>query len=940
MKKRINRYGKGVMLTLLVSVGTMFVGCSDELFDESEGKQSFIRFNVSTTQMEESRGCSRSVASGARGNAVLAAEGKLEEKPLYVHEEKMGCISAHNNIKKAKSRGSFVTDDNFFSKFRVMGKDNNENDLLGGWQTISEISNWQSISGWPKDADNMRFWAYAAPDEAIANNVVSADTESSYYWQPSINYIPPLDVDQQVDLLYAQSHLYRGNSYETVDLQFEHITSAIRFAVDQLPAGTVIEEIKLSNIKSGAWYNKGYESNEDAFQGWTIYGLVNGQGVYQQYLRDYAITPNYTVQENEANNFVDGGKIMFMIPQQLRDDAKITVKMRTAGGVEKVLTTSLRGKAWLKGYTMTYKLSASAITTTYTLTVDPSIAYIGIHGDDFYFKVYSYSASYENAERVAQPYTIDYSLDNGQSWLNITNYVGSDYGSPTTGETRGVYISPQERVIGGSHAALMRSREYLTRYGGAWDLSSEDYYAPGKWTEGQSHTWSTANCYVIYNPGHYCFPMVYGNSLLRGNVNQVAYSPNTTGSGVLKNFQNYRGNSIADLSIKTDIESAHNYGVKIKEAKLIWEDHPGLVTDVGISPDSLYIEFKSPQATIQPGNAVIGLFDTNNKCVWSWHMWFTDEDIYTTTRVENQYGSQDFMNFNLGWFAVDDTFDYWKERDIIFRITQTASHKEARVVVHQLRSVLGQAGYNTYYQWGRKDPMPSAYGVIPAPGYGFEEHENASQNLRNQGIRRGIIYPNFIFKGHGRDWVSETEHYNNLWNGAATGNESSVSNSKVQKTIYDPCPRGFVMPPSAAFTGMTLDGSQSSDKTRWNVVFNIVTENTYGFMHGWYMYTRKMPSAGDTDLLQAGQPYIYLPATGFRSPYNSDGGDSYDVSVRNNDTEGSYWTASPYIYNSSLYRGYGLWFKYAGEQDKNIWPAANDYHSERAVARSVRPVKE
>ena len=82
MKKRIKRYGKGIMLTLLVSVCTMFVGCSDELFDESEGKQSFIRFNVSTTQMEESRGCSRSIASGTRDNAVLAAEGKLEEKPL------------------------------------------------------------------------------------------------------------------------------------------------------------------------------------------------------------------------------------------------------------------------------------------------------------------------------------------------------------------------------------------------------------------------------------------------------------------------------------------------------------------------------------------------------------------------------------------------------------------------------------------------------------------------------------------------------------------------------------------------------------------------------------------------------------------------------------------------------------------------------------------
>ena len=79
---------------------------------------------------------------------------------------------------------------------------------------------------------------------------------------------------------------------------------------------------------------------------------------------------------------------MFMIPQQLRDDAKITVRLRTVGGEEKVVSTSLRGKAWPKGYTMTYKLSSSAITTTYTLTVDPTTAYIGVHGDDFYFKVY------------------------------------------------------------------------------------------------------------------------------------------------------------------------------------------------------------------------------------------------------------------------------------------------------------------------------------------------------------------------------------------------------------------------------------------------------------------------------------------------------------------------------------------------------------------------
>ncbi len=938
MKKRIELYGKNVLLAVFMIVSMMFAGCSDEVFVNDEGKEQVIRFNVSTTQMENSTSGSRADNAGEKLNSVLASEGKVSDKPLYMHEEKMGYIDSHNGNEK-KSRGTFITQDNFFSKIRVMGMDNNDNDLLGGWQAVSEISSWQSVTGWPKEAENMRFWAYAASEEAITNQIVQAESETNYYWYPSISYFPPENVDQQVDLLYAQSHLYRGHTYETVDLQFEHITSAIRFAVDQLPAGTVIEEVKLSNIKSSAWYNKGYEDREEAYQGWTANGWTEG-GVYHQNLKDYTITPNYTVQANEANNFIDGGKIMFMIPQQLRDDAKITVRLRTVGGEEKVVSTSLRGKAWPKGYTMTYKLSSSAITTTYTLTVDPTTAYIGVHGDDFYFKVYSYSTSYENAGRTEQPYTIDYSVDDGNTWTSVTNIVGSDYGSPATGETRGVRIAPQERILGGSHAAIMRSRNYLTRYGGAWDLSSEDYDAPGKWTEGQNHSWTTANCYVIYNPGHFCFPMVYGNALYKGNVNQSAYVPKATGAGLVSNFYNYRGNSITNPGIKNDIEVDHNYGVKIKYAKLIWEDHQGLVTDVAITADSSYIEFKSPQATIQPGNAVIGLFDSNDKCVWSWHLWFTDEDVYKTTRVENQLGSLDFMNFNLGWFTVDDTFDYWKERDIIFKITQTASGKEARTVVHQLRSEIGQAGYNTYYQWGRKDPMPTAYGLFPAYGYPFEEHENASANLRNQGLRRGIIYPNFMFKGDKRDWVSETEHYSNLWNGAATGDETSVSNTKVQKTIYDPCPRGFVMPPSAAFTGMTLGGIQTADKTQWNVVFNIVTQNSYGFYNGWFMYVRKMPSAGDTDALQMGQTYIYLPATGYRSPYNSDGSDSYDISVKNNNIEGSYWTAGPYIYHNSLYRGYGLWFKYAGEQDKSIWPAANDYHSERAVARSVRPVKE
>ena len=192
MKKRIELYGKNVLLAVFMIVSMMFAGCSDEVFVNDEGKEQVIRFNVSTSQMEGSK--SRAGVAGEKLNSVLASEGKVSDKPLYMHEEKMGYIDSHNGNEK-KSRGTFITQDNFFSKIRVMGMDNNDNDLLEGWQAVSEISSWQSMTGWPKEAENMRFWAYAASEEAISNQIVQAESETNYYWYPSISYFPPENVD-------------------------------------------------------------------------------------------------------------------------------------------------------------------------------------------------------------------------------------------------------------------------------------------------------------------------------------------------------------------------------------------------------------------------------------------------------------------------------------------------------------------------------------------------------------------------------------------------------------------------------------------------------------------------------------------------------------------------------------------------------------------------
>lgn len=50
---------------------------------------------------------------------------------------------------------------------------------------------------------------------------------------------------------------------------------------------------------------------------------------------------------------------------------------------------------------------------------------------------------------------------------------------------------------------------------------------------------NTASCYVINGPGHYCFPLVYGNAIRNGADNPAAYSSTSTNPYVLKQFVNY-----------------------------------------------------------------------------------------------------------------------------------------------------------------------------------------------------------------------------------------------------------------------------------------------------------------------------------------------------------------------------------------------------------------
>ena len=115
--------------------------------------------------------------------------------------------------------------------------------------------------------------------------------------------------------------------------------------------------------------------------------------------------------------------------------------------------------------------------------------------------------------------------------------------------------------------------------------------------------------------------------------------------------------------------------------------------------------------------------------------------------------------------------------------------------------------------------------------------------------------------------------YANLW--SADNNVYTANDENVIKTIYDPSPMGFKLPPSNAFTGFTTTGEYVSTLSQINGEWD-------SSLKGWNFYTDS--SKNKT---------IFFPASGYR--YYSSGGANYVGSY------GCCWSAVPVSQNRARY---------------------------------------
>lgn len=739
-----------------------------------------------------------------------------------------------------------------------------------------------------------RKWSWAIPHArfyAVFPQVKNEYTKiklspETYEGSPYIEFEDEIDVTNQKDLMTACSgHVHysvQGTAPRT-DLDFRHALTAIKFAVGQnLSINKTISKVEIRNALS-----KGKYTLSDKFDG-TGAKWENLSDAKTFKLEGLAVStnqnPNAVLTGNDGDNYT-----FYMIPQELTGK-NITVYVEFTDGSK--IESTLKG-SWLAGTTKTYKLSEKNSTWEYTLeTTNPAnVAYNQDKSNDYL--VTSYRIAPDGTKQPVKWKAVGFEeYDRAtDSWTNLG-----------TNKPTWLTAMSKENGEGGANAESGRAtitkadlKDRLTEYNKVLQTATEkgaagNYYNLSN-ANGGDAIQNTANSYLISAPGYYRIPLVYGNAVKGGTTNESSYKTAHTGTDILSNFKDHLGNDITTPYI--NVQNASNPAT---QASIVWMDQQALVDGLSVTNDGnkSFVNFHVSAANIKNGNAVIAVKSADGTIMWSWHLWFDHSDALSTIACTNHEGD----NFKVTKNILGYTIYKWKStsyespRVARMKIEQEVGNgakKSAYITITQ--SPYAEREYSTaLYQFGRKDAFPGTNTLYEST---FVENGGNNISIVNAIQNPGTFYTD------GNKWDTEYRYFN-LWS-MQTTSQTDVSKTLI-KTIYDPCPVGFSMPPLKTFSGVTITGKTNTNNKDINALGD--------WDQGWHFYAKDSSSPST----------VYYPAIGSRTAKE---GKLYGVKDR-----GYYWVGVP----SSTTAGSNL-----DITNTKVIPANN---LNRAVGCSIRPVAE
>lgn len=707
---------------------------------------------------------------------------------------------------------------------------------------------------WPTNGQ-VRFFAFAPTVEDF-NKLETGGTltlsDATDKGSPTLTYTVPVDVTKQVDLMTVYNPVKAATTPE-VNLEFGHALTAVQIKCGEDMLAGKITEVTIAGIHGKGMQVIGADT-------WTTLDDTKATYTISKEITlspDEDATDKVHVPENTPIAGTATDNLTFMLlPQTLPDGATMTIKFTDAvTNTERTLSGSIAGQEWKAGKIVTYSVSPSSIHISAKVKFDSKKS-----GDIIPYSGVWYDATYTAKAEVVQGddrKTIEdikvskfqYSFDNTK-WEDCTK------------DANGLL------TIAAQPAYTTMSNDF--------DKTSENGSEDSPFSLSKEYG-ETANCYLIDKAGYYSLPLVYGN----GNLTLPAEANNPDG---FRYFPNHKDEKITSPSISGAVD-----------AVLCWQDAPDLIDSASVKVvDGDKLVFRIRKQTLTQGNALLAVRNASKEIIWSWHIWVTPykgkfySEFYTSKTTAKPAGYE-MAKYNLGWcdhhaHNESRTFSLQAVIDMSAYGGTTTDTVDIGTFT-QMEFKGSDAGDNTYYQWGRKDPMLGGiynshtpkyqykkykktdpdkdeftmenkqvfnqynqdgcnYSFCKNPGDAIDKNDYASSgvsigytikhpymfvtNSRCREIEGDTLPFNYRnhwhkpYKEYNAPYFKDTHIMFNAWDASATSAGNETAN--IQKTIYDPCPPQFKVPPFDAFKGGIQkawnSGSKSVSNNAWTITYN------------------------------------------------------------------------------------------------------------------------
>lgn len=913
----MKKFGICSIMVLLLALCTLFSCSKDEM--TGIANSNIIGFSLESPQAKSSAG-KVAIDNGA---PVVMQEGN---DTLFVYSAMEKCITiGADKTEKPATRGVPATSANFdnlyggFNLNAYLGTqpyiENNQTEKSGNFYiTGGEVYYWPG-------KDILDFYTYAPADLFSEGSTASDYQINPATKKVTFSYSLPDTqgnvntandaVNQKDILLHHVACNYEQSDNGAVPVKFDHPLSAVRFKATDVTTGT-IKRITIKNVygSGDCVYDPTAEDEEDRIT-WSLTGSRT-----MSYTQGFDVQVHDKVETSISSDA--GGTVFMMLPQTLTADTQIEVVLETAG-TEVSLTGVIggNGQEWLPGCSYEYSISSASIHWEYVLEVMEKLivphsqlavayevaSYRQRKGDNTIKEGVPWSAT------LADGVNSDATVVPSTTWIPDFTYSGSGSATPSSYNIN-VYAKEMSTDWAGDQT-LTKATPKGTETA-PYDLSKYD-------TDGKAISRSTANCYVVRGPGVYAFPLYYGNAIKNGAANPSAYTYQGSGdSYVLNTMVNHQNSAIS----ANPISGAH-------DAVLVWQDAYNMLKYVKLATvnGEQMVVFSLNEDFIQQGNIVLAVRNSSGVILWSWHIWVTEHkltDTYALDDFDNSSKTYYLASYNLGW--CDPKVTVFMGREGIATFTQNISgiQKTMRVVQEEYEWAT-TSGNNIYYQFGRKDPILGIKNRNEGIKYHFYTNENYAYKIVENGpvntIGTAIQNPNVLYLSrvneNDRTWLSDAANYNNLWNNLDVSNQGT----KVVKTVYDPSPVGFVLPPKNTFRIITSTGTlvDKNNAGNFNGYYN--ADKPYQY----YIYPQKNKK-GTVFMLEATGGRWFATNPSLSSTWKA--GDNYNINFV------YLWMADAYTSENLRNSGYST----------AIAPAENTYSphfaGSRNIARPARPIKE